>query len=126
MHIAKLPAQTAHNLRTAINRRLGRHPQHMRKSITYDNGAENVEHMLTNKVLGTQSYFCEPYHSWEKGAVENGLSLIRRFLPKKTNFDTITKEEVKQIEKLLNNRPRKCLSFKTPNEVFNQAVALAP
>jgi IS30 family transposase len=126
MHIAKLPAQTARNLRTAINRRLGRHPQHMRKSITYDNGAENVEHMLTNKVLGTQSYFCEPYHSWEKGAVENGLSLIRRFLPKKTNFDTITKEEVKQIETLLNNRPRKCLRFKTPNEVFNQVVALAP
>jgi transposase, IS30 family len=126
MHIAKLPAQTARNLRTALNRRLGRHPQHLRKSITYDNGAENVEHMLTNKVLGTKSYFCEPYHSWEKGAVENGLSLIRRFLPKKTNFDTITTEEVKQIETLLNNRPRKCLSFKTPNEVFNQAVALAP
>lgn len=126
MHIAKLPAQTARNLRTALNRRLGRHPKHLRKSITYDNGAENVEHMLTNKVLGTKSYFCEPYHSWEKGAVENGLSLIRRFLPKKTNFDTITKEEVKQIETLLNNRPRKCLSFKTPNEVFNQAVALAP
>lgn len=126
MHIAKLPAQTARNLRTAINRRLGRHPQHLRKSITYDNGAENVEHMMINKVLGTQSYFCEPYHSWEKGAVEHGLSLIRRFLPKKTNFDTITKEEVKQIETLLNNRPRKCLSYKTPNEVFNQVVALAP
>jgi IS30 family transposase len=126
LHIAKLPAQSARNLRTAINRRLSRHPHHLRKSITYDNGAENVEHMLTNKVLGTQSYFCEPYHSWEKGSVEHALSLIRRFLPKKTNLDTITKEQVKWIESLLNDRPRKCLSYKTPNEVFNQAVALAP
>ena len=124
LHIAKLPAQSARNLRTALNRRLGRHPQHLRKSITYDNGSENVEHMLLNKNLGTQSYFCEPYHSWEKGAVEHSLSLIRRFLPKKTNFATITKEQVKQIEMLLNDRPRKCLGYKTPNEIFKEAVAL--
>ena len=125
LHIAELPAQSAKNLRIAMNRRLGRHPQSLRKSITYDNGSENVEHMLINKTLCTQSYFCEPYHSWEKGSVEHALSLIRRFLPKKTNFATITKEQIKQIEMLLNNRPRKCLSYKTPNEVFNQAVALA-
>ena len=124
LHIAKLPVQSAKNLRTALNRRLGRHPTHLRKSITYDNGSENVEHTLINKNLGTHSYFCEPYHSWEKGSVENALSLIRRFLPKKTNFAKITKEHVKQIETLLNNRPRKCLSYKTPNEVFNQGVAL--
>jgi len=125
LHIAKLPAQSAKNLRTAVTRRLGRHPQNLRKSITYDNGSENVEHILINKTLGTQSYFCEPYRSWEKGSVEHALSLIRRFLPKKTNFATITKEQVKQIETLLNNRPRKCLCYKTPHEVFTQAVALA-
>lgn len=125
LHLAKLPAQSAKNLRIAVNRRLSQHPQPLRKTITYDNGSENVEHMQINKTLGTQSYFCEPYHSWEKGSVEHALSLIRRFLPKKTNFATITKEQVKHIETLLNNRPRKCLSYKTPNEVFKQAVALA-
>lgn len=124
LHIAKLSAQSASNLRTALNRRLGRHPTHLRKSITYDNGSENVEHTRINTTLGTQSYFCEPYHSWEKGSVEHALSLIRRFLPKKTNFAKISKEQVKQIETLLNNRPRKCLSYKTPNEVFHQGVAL--
>jgi IS30 family transposase len=124
VHIAKLPAKSARNLRISLNRRLGSHPTHLRKSITYDNGSENVEHGLVNKTLGTQSYFCEPYRSWEKGSVEHAISLIRRFLPKKTNFAIITKEQVKQIEKLLNNRPRKCLGYKTPNEIFNQAVAL--
>ena len=68
--------------------------------------------------------FCEPYRSWKKGSVENVISLIRRCLPKKTNFAIITKEQVKQIENLLNNRPRKCLGYKTPNEIFNEAVAL--
>lgn len=124
LHIAKLPAKSARNLRISLNRSLGNHPTQLRKSITYDNGSENVEHGLVNKTLGTQSYFCEPYRSWEKGSVEHAISLIRRFLPKKTNFAIITKEQVKQIEKLLNNRPRKCLGYKTPNEIFNQAVAL--
>jgi IS30 family transposase len=126
LHIAKLPAKSARSLRISLNRRLGSHPTHLRKSITYDNGSENVEHVLVNKTLGTQSYFCEPYRSWEKGSVENAISLIRRFLPKKTDFAIITKEQVKQIENLLNNRPRKCLGYKTPNEIFSEAVALTP
>jgi len=125
-HIAKLAAKTAKELRLALNRRLSRHPDHMRKTITYDNGPENVEHVLVNKALGTQSYFCEPYHSWEKGSVENAIGLIRRYLPKGTDFATITKEQIKQIEDALNNRPRKVLNYRTPNEVFNECVALAP
>lgn len=125
-HIAKLAAKTARELRVSLNRRLSRHPNHMRKSITYDNGSENTEHVLVNKTLGTQSYFCEPYHSWEKGSVENTIGLIRRYLPKGTDFATITKEQIKQIEDALNNRPRKVLNYRTPNEVFYESVALAP
>jgi len=126
VHIAKLAAKTAKELRMALNRRLSRHPEPMRKTITYDNGSENVQHILVNKTLGTVSYFCQPYHSWEKGSVENAIGLIRRFLPKKTDFATISKEQIKYIETLLNNRPRKCLDYKTPHEVFTQSVALAP
>ena len=125
-HIATLAAKTARELRVSLNRRLSRHPSHMRKTITYDNGPENVEHVLVNKTLGTQSYFCEPYHSWEKGSVENAIGLIRRYLPKGTDFATMTKEQMKQIEDALNNRPRKILNYKTPNEVFDECVALAP
>jgi len=126
LQITKLAAKTAQEVRKALTRRLSWHPDHMRKTITYDNGSENVEHALVNKALGTQSYFCEPYHSWEKGSVENAIGLIRRYLPKGTDFATITKEQIKQIENALNNRPRKILNYRTPNEVFNESVALAP
>ena len=90
VHIAKLTAKTVRALRRSLNRRLGRHPGHMRKTITYDNGSENVEHKLVNKILGIQSYFCGPYHSWEKGSVEPANDLIRRFLPKKIDCAKIT------------------------------------
>jgi IS30 family transposase len=125
-HIAKRAAKTAKELRLFLNRRLSRHPDHMRKTITYNNGPENVEHTLVNQALGTQSYFCEPYHNWEKGSVEHPIGLIRRYLPKGTDFATITKERIKRIEDALNNRPRKVLNYRTPNEIFNESVALAP
>ena len=66
----------------------------MRKTLTYDNGAENTSHIWVNRVLGTKSYFCEPYHSWEKATVENSVGLIRRYFPKGTNFDNVTKYQV--------------------------------
>jgi len=87
-------------------------------------GHYNIEHERSNKVLQTKSYFCTPYHSWEKGTVENMVGLVRRFLPKKTDIAKITKERVKRIEYLLNNRPRKRLNYKTPYEVFTSGVAL--
>ena len=71
------------------------------RSITYDNGCENVEHEYTNKVLGSRSYFCEPFHSWEKASIENAIGLIRRFFPKKTDFNLVPKEQVKRVETLL-------------------------
>ncbi len=68
------------------------------KSITYDNGKEFTQHEKINKILNTTSYFCKPYHSWEKGAVENINGTIRRFCPKETDFDTITEDEIKRVE----------------------------
>lgn len=124
IHLAKLKAKTSSFFRAAINRRLNRYPQHLRLSITYDNGCENVEHVYTNRVLGTKSYFCEPFHSWEKGSLENVVGIIRRFFPKKTDFALVTKEQVKRVENLINNRPRKCLNYKTPNEFLWSSVAL--
>jgi len=126
LKISKLAAKTAREVRIAIIHRLSKHPDHMKKTITYDNGSENCDHVLINQSLGTRSYFCEPYHSWEKGSVENAIGLIRRYLPKKTDFATISHKQLKQIEDMLNNRPRKILNYKTPKEVFNECVALAP
>ena len=93
-------------------------PRKLKKSITYDNGPENAEHMLVNRILGTDSYFCRPYHSWDKGTVENTIGLVRRSLPKNTDFKNVSSGQIKTIEKWLNSRPRKCLRFLTPYEVF--------
>jgi IS30 family transposase len=116
--LAKLKAKTSRAMSVALIRRLCRYPAKIRRSITYDNGPENAEHMRTNKILGTLSYFCEPFHSYERGTVENTIGLVRRFLPKKTNLAMVSQDHLTKIEYWLNNRPRKCLRFKTPAEVF--------
>jgi IS30 family transposase len=124
IRLAKLPAKTSHNFKNALNRRLSRYPHHLRRTITYDNGCENVEHEYTNKVLGTKSYFCEPFHSWEKASIENVIGIVRRFFPKKTDFALVTKEQVKRVEILTNTRPKKCLNYLTPREFLDSCVAL--
>ena len=116
--ITKMTQKSAQQTRCALTRTLSRLPVHARRTITYDNGSENVEHRRINEVLGTQSYFCNPYRSWEKGTSENTIGLIRRVFPKKTNFDHVSRTDLKALERRLNNRPRKCLSFRTPLEVF--------
>lgn len=125
IQLGKLPRKTSEHFSQAINRCLISFPRYLRRTITYDNGSENVDHQKSNRVLGTKSYFCNPYHSWEKGTVEHSIGLVRRFLPKKTDFAIVDNLELAQIETLLNNRPRKCLNYKTPLEVFYSCVALA-
>jgi IS30 family transposase len=122
--LAKLKRKTAAAMRVAINRRLSRFPKRLRRTLTYDNGSENVEHVRVNRTVGTRSYFCQPFHSWEKGSVENVAGLVRRTYPKRTNFDTIPSREVKRLEVLLNQRPRKCLGFHTPLETIQKSGAL--
>jgi transposase, IS30 family len=117
--ITKLNRKSAQQTRLALTQALIRFHAHARRTITYDNGSENVEHRQTNKKLGTRSYFCNPFHSWEKGTVENTIGLIRRVFPKKTDLNKLTKYKIKHLEHILNNRPRKCLSFRTPLEVFS-------
>lgn len=122
--LRRLRERTALETSKAIIRTLSRLPRTMRRTITYDNGAENVEHRRTNKRLRMQSYFCEPFHSWEKGTVENTIGLVRRFFPKKTNFDRVSVNEIKRVERWLNNRPRKVLNYDTPLETYRRIVAL--
>jgi len=123
--LAQLSQKGAHAMRVALTRRLSRYPRPLRVSLTYDNGSENTDHVRTNAVLGTRSYFCEPFHSWERGTVENTIGLVRRFFPKQTDLATISKTRVQSVERWLNHRPRKCLGFQTPAEVFKAAgVAL--
>ena len=97
-------------------------------TITYDNGKEFARHAEIARALDADGYFAHPYHSWERGLNENMNGLIRQYLPKGKSFDDLTNEDTKQIMDKLNNRPRKCLGYKTPNQVFfgiNPPVALA-
>jgi len=120
--VKKLLAKTAYNMHNATVKSLKNYPQKLRRSITYDNGTENALHEITNKVLNSKSYFCNPYHSWEKGTVENIIGIIRRFYPKKTDWKKITQWDLNKVARFINNRPMKLLGFKTPYQVF---VALA-
>jgi IS30 family transposase len=122
--LSRLSQRTARATSIAIVRCLSHLPTRWRRTITYDNGAENVEHQRTNKKLHMSSFFCEPFHSWEKGTVENTIGLVRRFYPKKTNFDHVSVKELKRVERWLNNRPRKVLHYDTPRERYRRIVAL--
>ena len=108
----------------ALVRRLSRYPADIRRSITYDNGPENAEHMRTNKALGTASYFCEPYCSYQKGTVENTIGLVRRFIPKKTNLADVSHNQLTKIEYWLNNRPKSALNLKLRPKSLKPSVAL--
>lgn len=116
--LAKLKAKSAREMSAALVRRLANIPKRLRRTVTYDNGSENTEHERTNKILGTKSYFCEPYHSWEKGTVENTIGVARRFLPKKTDFAIVSSKDIRALERWMNNRPRKCLNYSTPAEAW--------
>ena len=98
------------------------------KSVTLDNGRENHLHFKLNK-FGIKTYFADPYSSWQRGSNEYHNGLLRRYFPKKTDFTKVTQEEINDCLWEINNTPRKCLGYFTPNEVFlsklnNQRVAI--
>jgi len=86
------------------------------KTITYDNGLEFAMHGFVNDLLGSDSYFCKPYSSWEKGGVENYNGLVRQYFPKGSDFTGITLERLWEVENEINDRPRNILGYDTPND----------
>jgi IS30 family transposase len=92
----------------------------MRKPITFDQGKENSEHRAFTENTAIAVYFCHPHLPWEKGACENTDYLIRDLLYPAGDFRELTQRDVSKIARLLNERPRKTLDFKTPYEVFSE------
>ena len=92
-------------------------------SLTYDRGLEWMRHEAIAKALGAVSYFCRPYHSWEKGGVENMNGLLRRYLPKGVSFpyEEVDHEWIREVEDELNGRPRQRLGFRTPAEMARES-----
>lgn len=101
----------------------GKYPKHMRLSTTLDNGSEHVRHSRLTEELGMNTYFADPYSSWQRGGNENANLWIRYYFPKGTDFRKISKDELKAVESELNNRPRKRLNYKTPTEVFRELLS---
>jgi IS30 family transposase len=124
LRLSKLEGKTAAETNKAVTRALRKLPAAGRRTLTLDNCTENADHATLTATLGLKCYFADPYASWQRGSNEQINGLIRRYLPKGTDFSKIDKDQIKKIEKLLNNRPRKCLGFKTPLEVARSIVAL--
>ena len=100
---------------------------HRLPTMTSENGKEFAQHETIADRLKARFYFAHPYASWERGLNENTNGLIRQYFPKRHDFTTITQDQIDRVMDKLNNRPRKCLGMKTPNQVFfgiNPPVAL--
>jgi len=92
------------------------------KSITFDRGTEGADHWKLRLEYGIDTFHCDPYCSWQKGGVENGNGLIRRYLPRDTDMQRISQEDINVIQNRLNNRPRKSLGYRTPKQVYDEEV----
>jgi IS30 family transposase len=120
--ITKIQNGTAEITSRTVIDRLSSLPKTKKRTLTLDNGAENSGHKTIVRELGTKCYFARPYHSWERGTNENTNGLIRYYFPKKTDFALVPEEQIKRVENILNNRPRKRLKWLTPLEVFSGRV----
>jgi len=96
------------------------------KTLTLDNGVEFAYHEKMSKKIKAKIYFCDPYKSWQKGAIENANKLLRTKLPRKINIDLMDQNQIDKIVHQFNDRPMKCLGFQTPNEVFKRNFGLLP
>jgi transposase, IS30 family len=103
-----------------ITRLLEKLPLKARRSITLDNGGEFAAHTTLTTALGMQSFFCDPYASWQKGGVENDNGRLRRDLPRKTNILALSQEDFNETIQNYNTTPRKCLGWLTPLEAFTK------
>lgn len=84
-------------------------PVRLRRTITFDNGTEFAYHYRLHEPLGIKTFFCDPHAPWQKGGVENAIGRLRRDLPRKTNLDSLSDEDLLQIARRYNHVPRKCL-----------------
>ena len=97
-------------------------PKQMKLSMTHDQGREMAKHKLFTGITGVKVYFAHPRSPWERGTNENTNGLIRQFFPKGTDFNKVSRYEVKKVQNLLNGRPRQALGFRKPYEVFNELI----
>jgi len=120
--LAPLGNREAATVRKSFAREIKKIPSQMKLSLTYDQGREMAEHKLFTSQTEVKVYFAHPGSPWERGTNENTNGLIRQFFPKGTDFNKVSRREIKRVQHLLNGRPRKTLNWQTPYEVFNKLL----
>lgn len=115
--LAKLDGKHAKPVASQLVRWLQSMPKNRRRSVTQDNGTEFYDHTKLNEI-GIQTYFCDPHKPWQKGSVENTNGRIRRYIPRGTDPNSFSNQDLQKLADILNHTPRKCLAFKTPAEIF--------
>ena len=116
--LVKTRTRKAKPTANALGGLLGPLPDSLKQSLTFDNGTEFAEHYR----IGLATYFCDPHAPWQKGGVENAIGRIRRLLPRKTDLNTITDDQILAVAQVYNHTPRQCLDFQTPAEVFSRVL----
>ncbi len=120
LHAAKTHSKKAAEIAQAVIDSLLDRPISWLKTITFDNGSEFSHHEKIAHELGVDIFFADPYAAYQRGTNENTNGLIRRYLPKGKSFKELTQQQLDLIVEQINNRPRKCLGYRTPNEVFQK------
>jgi len=120
--LVPLKSKQADHVATAFAKELGRLPEQMKLSLTYDRGSEMARHKLFTKQAKMKVYFADPHSPWQRGTNENTNGLIRRFFPKGTDL-AVSRKDIKHVQDLLNGRPRKTLDYRTPYEAFSQLLS---
>jgi IS30 family transposase len=118
--LARMEGTDARSARQGFTKKLRHVPTLLRKTLTYDRGKEMAEHEQLAQRLAIQIFFADPYSPWQRGSNENTNGLLRQYLPKGTDLSGYTQRELNAIAHRLNTRPRKCLDFATPLEVYAQ------
>ena len=107
-----------------IDRQLAPFPPVLRRTVTFDRGTEFAAYPILHRKLGMDSYFCEPRAPWQKGGVENFNGRLRRFLPSDTDIAALDESAIEAISNRINRTPRKCLGYRTPEEVLMDQIAM--
>ena len=122
------PALAGHGadaVRNAITRTIITLPEQLRRSLTWDQGAEMAQHARMKIDTGVQVYFCDPHSPWQRGTNENTNGLLRQYFPKGTDLSMHSAEEIAAVAAALNSRPRKTLDWKTPAEALDHLLLSA-